>query len=168
MRLQRVEDLECWREARILVNIVFKKSNGRLFRRDTQLRSHVTGASLDVMNCLTEGYEARSDSEFVRQLRFAMRSISEVQTTLYAALDLKYITKNDFMGLHDQMQKTRKLIEGFRQYLSGRQSGRQGRRWTGRRGGQGGRNPQSASPVERHEAPRPGPSGKESHNLPVQ
>jgi four helix bundle protein len=136
MKVQRVEDLECWRESRILVNMVFKKSMKRGFRKDTQLRNHVTGSVLDCMNYITEGFESRSDSEFVKTLKFGLRSLAEAQTTLYAALDLKYISKSEFMELYDQVQKTRKLVDGYRLHLTGRTGGgrlgQRGRRWQGR------------------------------------
>ncbi|MBI2870481.1 MAG: four helix bundle protein [Candidatus Omnitrophica bacterium] len=132
MKAQRVEDLDCWREARVLVNMVFKKSQGRAFRKETQLRGHVTGAALDVMNAISEGFVTGSDSEFIRTLKYALRSVSEVQTSLYAALDLKLIGKNDFMGLYDHIQKTRKVIDSQRHFLSGRHE-RPMHRWRGRR-----------------------------------
>lgn len=47
MKIERFEDLECWKEARILVNVVYEAINSsEKFRGDYQLRNQITDAAV--------------------------------------------------------------------------------------------------------------------------
>jgi hypothetical protein len=50
MRITRFEDLECWQQARLLVNMVYEaiKSN-RSFQGDYRLKDQGIGAAISVM-----------------------------------------------------------------------------------------------------------------------
>ena len=118
MKIERFEDLECWKEARTLVNSVYvliKKFN---FSKDYRLRDQTTGSAISIMNNIAEGFGSQSNNEFIRFLRIARRSGSELQTCLYIALDQKYISPCEFENNYNQAGKTRKIIDGLIRYLS--------------------------------------------------
>ena len=49
--IKRFEDLECWMEARKLVNMVYKAiSESKNFQKDYRLTGQITGAAISVMN----------------------------------------------------------------------------------------------------------------------
>ncbi len=48
---------------------------------------------------------------------YSYRSASEVESLLYVALDLEYITKTEFDKLKEKVSITKKLIGGFIKYL---------------------------------------------------
>ena len=49
--IKRFEDLECWQEARKLVNMVYKAVNeNKNFQKDYRLSGQITGAAISVMN----------------------------------------------------------------------------------------------------------------------
>jgi four helix bundle protein len=50
-------------------------------------------------------------------LSIASSSASEIQSHLYAALDLAYIKEEEFRNLFGQTNKVKKLINGFIAYL---------------------------------------------------
>jgi len=60
-----------------------------------------------------KGFDANSDDEFVRFLRYALRSATEVQSHQYVAADQGYISKDEFTQLYDQGTEVKKLIAGF-------------------------------------------------------
>ena len=62
---------------------------------------------------ISEGFDAISDDEFVRFLRYALRSATEVQSHLYSAIDQDYISEGDFDDLYKQAAKVKSLIAGF-------------------------------------------------------
>ena len=62
-------------------------------------------------------FDSETNSEFVRFLRYAKRSCSEVQSELYVALDQQYITKAEFQDVYDHAGRTRAAIRGFIKYL---------------------------------------------------
>ncbi len=69
------------------------------------------------MHNTAEGFDSESTPEFVRFLRYAKRSCTEVQSELYVALDQQYITNSEFQGVYDHAARTRAAIGGFIKYL---------------------------------------------------
>jgi len=64
-----------------------------------------------------EIYEATHLERFVRFLRYALRSRTEVQSHLYVALDEGYINRDAFDSLCNQADKVRSIISDFIRYL---------------------------------------------------
>ncbi len=69
------------------------------------------------MHNIAEGFDSESNREFVRFLRYAKRSCTEVQSELYVAMDQNYITKAEFQDVYDCAGRTRATIRGFIKYL---------------------------------------------------
>ncbi len=116
-RIERFEDLQCWQVARALAKGVYALTAGADFRRDSRLRDQIQGAAGSVMHNIAEGFDAGSDSEFVRFLRISRRSASEVQSQLYLALDLGYIGKDDLERVYGLADDVKKCINGLIRYL---------------------------------------------------
>ena len=70
------------------------------------------------MSNIAEGFAQRGDKEFKRFLSLALGSAAEVQSQLYAALDLDHISKKEFQEAYDVAWETGKLITGFMQNLN--------------------------------------------------
>ena len=87
MTIERFEDLECWIEARVLTRVSYQYVKQHEFSRDFRLSSQFTAASVSVMNNIAEDFDAGSNKEFIRFLRYSRRSCSEVQNCLYVAID---------------------------------------------------------------------------------
>ena len=123
--INKFEDLECWNEARKLVNMVYgaiNKSKG--FQKDYRLTGQITGAAISVMNNITEGWAAQSNNEFIRFLTYSRRSCAETQNCLYIALDQKYLSEISFKEIYDRGLKTIKIIDGLLRYLRSQRSQR--------------------------------------------
>ncbi len=116
-KIERFEDIRAWQEARALARMVYEISGQGGFARDFGLRDQIREAAGSVMHNIAEGFDAGSDSEFVRFLRYARRSATEVQSELYIALDQNYITHERFTQVYDQATRVKKLINGFIGYL---------------------------------------------------
>ena len=117
MKIKNFEDIEAWKEARNLNKLVYQISRKDPFRRDFGLTSQIQRASISVMANIAEGFDRQSDKEFIQYLSIASSSASEIQSHLYAALDLAYIKEEEFKNLHEQTKKVKKLINGFIAYL---------------------------------------------------
>lgn len=75
------------------------------------------------MSNIAEGFDRFSSREFIRFLVIARGSISEVQNDLYIALDLKYISQNEFQLVYDNAKNLGKQINGFIKYLRNHKDG---------------------------------------------
>ena len=73
------------------------------------------------MHNIAEGFDSESNTEFVRFLRYAKRSCTEVQSELYVALDEEYITCDEFSDVYEQARRTRAAVRGFINYLTSNQ-----------------------------------------------
>jgi len=117
MKIERFEDLECWKKARDLANMIYELTGQKGFSRDLQLRSQMRDAGGSVMHNIAEGFDSGSDAEFVRFLRISRRSGSEVQSQLYLALDREYITAIQLRKAYDKATEVKRLINGLITYL---------------------------------------------------
>ena len=72
------------------------------------------------MNNIAEGFGNQSNAEFKRFLTYARRSVSEVQSCLYVALDHQFVNQEEFQKTYVQAETTRKIIDGFLRYLRGK------------------------------------------------
>ena len=116
-KIQRFEDLQSWQKARQLANAVYELTRRPAFAKDFQLRDQIRDAASSVMHNIAEGFDAGTRAEFVRFLKIARRSASEVQSELYLALDRKYISQDELAKAYDLATETKKLINGLIGYL---------------------------------------------------
>jgi four helix bundle protein len=86
-KIESFEGLQSWQKARQLTNVVYDLTNHEGFARDFRLRDQIRDAAGSVMHNTAEGFDAGSNPEFIRFLKMARRSASEVQSQLYLALD---------------------------------------------------------------------------------
>ncbi len=117
MRINRFEDIEAWQLARDLTLKVYGLTKKTEFSHDFGLRRQIQDAAGSSMNNIAEGFDSETNPEFVRFLRYAKRSCTEVQSELYVALDQQYITKTEFQDVYDHAGRTRATIRGFINYL---------------------------------------------------
>lgn len=117
MKIARFEDIEGWQQARLLTKVVYAATKGSRFARDFGLKDQIQRAAVSSMSNAAEGFDGGSNAEFVKFLRYAQRSCTEVQSTLYVALDQEYITEQEFNAVYAQAAKTRSLIGGLIKYL---------------------------------------------------
>ncbi len=128
MTIQRFEDLECWQQARELVNMVyFAVNNNSNFQKDFRLNGQMTGAAISVMNNIAEGWASQSNAEFVRFLTYSRRSSAETQNCAYIAVDQNYISEEQFEKIYEQALKTIQIIDGLLRYLRKHKQRRQQR-----------------------------------------
>ena len=117
MQINRFEDIESWQLARVLTREVYAAAKKPPFSKDFGLRDQITRASSSIMHNIAEGFDGGSNAEFMRFLRYAQRSTSEVQSQLYVALDQEYLSDPQFEHLFDLAEQTRSKIGGFIAYL---------------------------------------------------
>ena len=115
--IKNFEDLIAWQKARELAGNVYELTRQDKFSRDFGLRDQIQRAASSAMHNIAEGFESGSDTEFVRFLKMARRSAGEVQSQLYLALDVDYITEDERKKAHELATEVKKLINGMMTYL---------------------------------------------------
>ena len=118
--IEKFEDIKAWQKARKLRRKISKVSRKNKFSRDFVMRDQIRRSSLSVMNNIAEGFGKHTKSEFVHYLYISHGSAAEVQSTLYAALDDKYISQEEFDELYEKTGEVSKMVSGLINYLSDR------------------------------------------------
>jgi len=117
VKIERFEDIEAWQLARELTRKVYELTKKPKFARDFGLKRQIQEAACSSMHNIAEGFDSETNPEFIRFLRYAKRSCTEVQSELYVALDQQYITDAEFQDVYDHAGRTRAAIRGFIKYL---------------------------------------------------
>jgi len=116
-RIERFEDLQSWQKARQPANLIYDLTEHTKFVRDFRLSGQIQDAAGSAMHNIAEGFDAGTNPEFIRFLKIARRSASEVQSELYLALDRKYITQAELTATYNLATETKRLINGMIGYL---------------------------------------------------
>ena len=117
MKIERFEDIEAWQLARELTRKVYRLTRKARFAEDWGLKGQIQQAAGSSMHNIAEGFDAESNVEFIRFLRYSKRSCTEVQSELYVALDEEYISTVEFKDVYEQAGRTRAAVRGFINYL---------------------------------------------------
>lgn len=118
MKIERFEDIEAWMMARELMQQIYPLTQNENFAKDFGLKNQITRVAISIMANIAEGFDSQTDLVFIRYLYNAKDSASEVQSHLYIAFDLEYITDKEFRQCYDYCESARNLIGGFIKYLS--------------------------------------------------
>ena len=97
---------------------MYRVSGRGKFEKDFGLRDQIRRASVSVMSNIAEGFERCSDREFHRFLYIAKGSAGEVRSQLFVALDLGYVTSDEFDDLRAKSEEVAKALSGFIIYLA--------------------------------------------------
>ena len=110
MVINKFEDIIAWQKAKTLNIFIYKK----FFNcRDFGFRDQIQRASVSIMNNIAEGFERRTNKEFINFLFISKGSCGELRSMLYLALDLNYILKEDFDTAYKLSIEVSRLTSGF-------------------------------------------------------
>jgi four helix bundle protein len=113
------EEIIAWQKARELNSAIYSMTNSNpSFLKDIALRDQMRRASISISSNIAEGFERGSTKDFIRFLYIAKASAGEFRSQLYLALDLNYITKDDFDKIKVNVNDISKMISGLIKYLN--------------------------------------------------
>ncbi|HEY5270427.1 MAG TPA: four helix bundle protein [Anaerolineales bacterium] len=115
--ITRFEEIQAWQTGRELTNAVYKLTNQSEFSRDFGLRDQIRRAVVSVMSNVAEGFEIRTDVQFINYLGLARASTGEARAQLYIALDQGYICEEKFKETYALTEKCARQVARFISYL---------------------------------------------------
>jgi len=113
----RFEEIQAWQTARELTNSIYACTKQPGFERDFGLRDQIRRAVVSVMSNIAEGFESRTDVQFVHYLGVARASAGEVRLQLYIARDQGYLQEEHFLEAYGLAEKCARQISKFISYL---------------------------------------------------
>ena len=111
--IKRFEEIKAWQEARELARIVYRTTSRGAFAKDFGLKDQIQRAAVSVGSNIAEGFARNGNKEFAKFLWIAKGSAAEVQSQLYTALDVGYITDADFNAVYSKAESCIILIYRF-------------------------------------------------------
>ena len=116
--IKKFEELEIWKEARLLSYQIYQFTLTEPMNTDYKFREQMRSAAGSVMDNIAEGFERSGRLEFVNFLGFAKGSAGEVRSQLYRALDQQYMAQEKFDDLYQRFEKLGAQIASFIIYLN--------------------------------------------------
>ena len=115
--IEKFEDIEAWKQAREITNLIYKISSESKFSKDFALTNQLRRASISILSNIAEGFERNGDKEFIQFLTVAKGSCGEVRAQLYVAVDQDYIDEQVFKIIQGKLTETSRLLSGLIKYL---------------------------------------------------
>lgn len=114
MKIERFEDVDSWKEARLLVSEIYRDLMGC---RDFGFKDQIQRAAISVMSNIAEGFDRGSNREFIQFLVISRGSVAEVKSLAYAGLDIGYFDNRAFDKISARCVKITSLLNGFMRFL---------------------------------------------------
>ncbi|MCO5275528.1 MAG: four helix bundle protein [Flavobacteriales bacterium] len=111
------EDLDIWKDARVLSKKVREVTKRKSFDDDRDLRWQIRSAAVSAMSNIAEGFERNNNNFFLQFLRTAKGSAGEVRSQLYSCLDAGYVTEEEFKPLREEAKLLGQRIGKLMDYL---------------------------------------------------
>ena len=116
--VKRFEELECWKEARGFVKLVYGLTKKDAFRKDFELVSQLRRSAVSSMANIAEGFHRNSNRDFMKFLDYSRASIAESISHCYVALDQQYINEGEMVIVNEQANVVWKQVNAFIGYLN--------------------------------------------------
>lgn len=114
---QRFEDIKAWQKAREITKTIYTITQNERFSKDYGLRDQIRRSSVSIMANIAEGNGRRTNKDFANFLTLAHGSAAETQSHLYVALDLEYISKEDFKHVYELLEEASKMTMALSKHL---------------------------------------------------
>jgi len=117
LKIKNYKELDIWKRSVEIAIEIYNTS--KIFPREELygLTSQIRRASVSIPSNVAEGFHRYSKKEFINFLVISRGSIAEDQSHLFVALDLDYISKEQFNDIYSKSVDIFKQINSFIQYL---------------------------------------------------
>lgn len=116
-KVDRFEDLDVWKNARMLAQTIYRLTQKGPLAKDFGLRDQMQRAAVSIMSNIAEGFESQTQATFVRYLGHAKASAGELRAQIYLSLDLEYLSETEFNQVMQLATLCSKQLTRFIQYL---------------------------------------------------
>ena len=105
--------LRVWQRAKSLVTKIYEMTNGFPAIEEFGLKSQLRRAAVSVPSNIAEGLTRRGKNDKLHFLNIAQSSLSEMDTQIEIALDLKYVRQDIYEALETDLVEVQSLLGGL-------------------------------------------------------
>jgi len=114
---KRFEEMEVWQKSRELTSLVYSFTTKREFAKDYCLKDQMRRAAISIISNISEGFERDGNKEFIQFLSISKGSVGELRSQSYIALDLKYLSQEEFNNIFERCGEISSKISSLIRYL---------------------------------------------------
>ena len=106
-------DIQVWQKAYDLTLKIYKSTESFPKHEIYGLTGQIRRAAISIPCNIAEGCVKNSDADFARFLDIAIGSASEVECQLLPARDLKYLEKQKYQELNNEIVEIKRMLTSF-------------------------------------------------------
>jgi len=110
-RIEKFEDLIPWQKSHVITRVIYALINCRLFARDFALKEQIRRSAISVLSNSAEGLDRGNPGEFHQFSVFAKGSCTELQSSLYIAVDAG---EGQGQGFFSKANERARILGGLR------------------------------------------------------
>lgn len=114
MAVKKFEDLLVWQKSQDFAVLIYKNFSGT---KDYPFKDQILRASVSISNNIAEGFDRRTNPDFIRFLYIAISSNSEVRSMLYLSERLGYLHLEIVEELLDRSNEISRMLYGLIQSM---------------------------------------------------
>ena len=113
----RFEDLIVWQKARVLTRDIYRMTNRRIVHKDAELSNQMRKSAVSITSNIAEGQGRTGMNLYIQFLSHASGSCAELRSQLYVALDVEFISVDEFNPLYKQVLEVGRMLHGLSESL---------------------------------------------------
>src|SRR5690606_38920808 len=110
------QDLEVWEKAIVLVSDIYRITKSFPKEEVYGLTSQIRRSAISLPSNIAEGAARQSNKEFIQFLYIASGSCAELDTQLIVAMNIGYLSKNEYNDIIKNVEEIGKMINGLINY----------------------------------------------------
>lgn len=110
MAVKRFEDLLVWQKSQNFAVSIYQDFSNL---KDYAFKDQISRASVSISNNIAEGFDRKTNPDFIRFLYMATSSNSEVRSMLYLAERLKYLEAKRVKELIENSNEISRMLYGL-------------------------------------------------------
>jgi four helix bundle protein len=114
MAVKKFEDLLVWQKSQDFAVLIYSNFSNL---KDYSFKDQISRASVSISNNIAEGFDKKTNPDFIRFLYFAISSNSEVRSMLYLSERLNYLDENQSKGLIEKSNEISRMLYGLIQSM---------------------------------------------------
>jgi four helix bundle protein len=116
-KVNSFEELEVWKKAVELCELVYIQTNNSSLNKDFALRDQLRKSAISIPSNIAEGFEREGNNQFIYFLIIAKGSCGELRTQLYLTEKIGYIDAKIHDLLKQKCLVISKQLSNFIKYL---------------------------------------------------
>lgn len=114
MAVKKFEELLVWQKSQDFAVSIYRTFSNL---KDYSFKDQISRASVSISNNIAEGFDRKTNPDFIRFLYIATSSNSEVRSMLYLSVRLNYLSSDKSSDLIEKPNEISRMLHGLIQSM---------------------------------------------------